>query len=336
MVKLETLSQLFSYLNDISFPYVVLRNWDELPYDVVLGEHSDLDLLVYDRSHFFEVIDCAKEEYPYPRVRVKIPIGNSFIYADIRHIGDDYYPIDFERAILDTRELNERGFFTPNPIHHRIALAYHAVHHKNYISKEYVPWLGDATIPDLLKALQESEIGWVPPKDTTVGTYNGYWKGATSIVEKKDGWVLKTQTNYKDYDLLNNEAVILARATSKHFPNVRAMRGGTLEIEDCGEALSHLNAPSDWKKQLTQILKDLKSHKIVHRDIKLDNLLVKNGTIKLIDFGWARYEHIPDLKEPPTCLGFPNKPSYGFDDQYSMNRVVKQLDYQFEEAGVLV
>ena len=132
---MDSLKQFFSYMNEISFKYVVLRNWDDLPYDVVLGDHSDLDLLVYDYDHFFEIFPQADKEYPYPRVRTKIPINDSYIYADIRHVGDEYYPQDFEEAILESREYNARGFYTPDPIHHRIALAYHAVHQRETFQK---------------------------------------------------------------------------------------------------------------------------------------------------------------------------------------------------------
>lgn len=42
-------------------------------------------------------------------------------------------------------------------------------------------------------------------------------------------------------------------------------------------------------KQLTQALHYLHSHRILHRDMKPQNILVANGgTVKLCDFGFAR------------------------------------------------
>lgn len=324
-------------MNDINFPYVVLRNWEKLPYDVVLGEHSDLDLLVYDFGHWKEIFHQAKAEYPYPRVRFKVPIDDSYIYVDVRHVGDDYYPIDFEKAILQTREWNERGFWTPNPIHHRIALAYHIVHHKARISDDYKRFIGNATIAELLEALKASNVGWIKPKDLTVGDYNSYWKGATSVVSKEEGRIKKVQTSYLDYNLIRNEYEVLARASSIHFPEVYSYddEKKEIEIEDCGEMLKD-NLPENWKEQLEEIVNDLKAHEIIHRDIKLDNLMVKHGIIKLIDFGWAKFKEEEDEKEPPSCLGFPNKPSWGFDDSYSMNRVVRQIEFELEEKGITV
>jgi len=320
-------------MNDINFEYVVLRNWEGLPYDVVVGEHSDLDLLVYDFEHFKEIFPQAKPEHPYPRVRMKIPIGDSYIYLDVRHVGDDYYPEDFERSILSTREYNQLGFYTPDPLHHRIALAYHAIHHKNFISPEYKRWLGDVKPEELLDALKASNVGWIKPKDPTVGAYNGYWKGATSVVDKtEDGWFRKIQTGYKAYNLIENEYRILSKLESVHFPQVRKSEQG-IEIEDCGTALSIETAPKDWKHQLEIILLELSHFGIQHRDIKLDNLMVKDGIIKLIDFGWAKFKNETEEKEPPSCLGYPNKPSYGFDDAYSMRTVTKQLEYQMEELA---
>lgn len=127
---MKSLTQFFNYLNGVSFPYVVLRNWEALPDSVEFGDHSDLDLLVYDMEHFLEIIPGLHAEYPYPRVRFKMQVGNEHIFMDIRHVGDGYYPTEFEEAILETREWNDKGFYTPNPIHHRIALAYHVVHHR--------------------------------------------------------------------------------------------------------------------------------------------------------------------------------------------------------------
>jgi len=329
----ESIKQFFSYLNDISFPYVVLRNWDELPYDVVLGEHSDLDLLVYDFDHFFEVFPQAKLEHKAPRVRTKMLIGDSYIYLDVRSIGDDYYPTDFAQAIIDTREWNSRGFYTPNPIHHRIALAYHAVHHKGGISEDYKRYLGNASMDELLVALKQSHVGWVAPSDHTVGSYNGYWKGATAVVSINGDRVIKEQVSYSSYNLLENEYRLLSHVTSRHFPKVYAYGDGKLEMEHCGEPLTS-NPPMNWQTQLDEIVADLSSNGIQHRDIRLDNLTVKDGVIYLIDFGWAKRVSAQDETEPPSCLGFPNRPSFGFDDRYSMNMVKRQLTYKLEEANV--
>lgn len=332
---MHSLKQFFSYMNEVSFPYVVLRNWERLPYDVALGEHSDLDLLVYDFGHWKEIFPEAKAEYQYPRVRFKVPIDDSYIYVDVRHVGDDYYPEEFEKAILSTREWNERGFYTPNPIHHRIALAYHVVHHKAMMSDNYRRFLGNVTIAELAECLKSSHVGWIQPKDLSVGSYNGYWKGATSIVNRKDGKILKKQVSYLDYPLVSNEYRILSDLYSAHFPKAYSLdiEAREIEIEDCGTPL--LDAlPDDWKFQLAEIVRELASASVTHRDIKLDNLMVKDGIVKLIDFGWAIKSGEKEDKEAPSCLGFPNRPSWGFDDIYSMNRVIKQIEFELEEREV--
>lgn len=326
---MQSLKQFFSYMNEVSFPYVVLRNFDNLPYDYVLGEHSDLDLLVYDLDHWKELFPKAKPEFPFPRVRMQLPIDDSYLYCDVRYVGDNYYPEDFQRAILETREWNSRGFYTPDALHHTIALAYHAVHHKARIAPEYRRWLGGANIDQLLDALQKSNVGWVEPRDKTVGKFFGYWKGCTSIVEKKDGKVYKSQNNYKGYDLLSNEYKILSKLDSEHFPKAFSLNG-KLEIEDCGKPLAD-NIPDNWMEQMAEISNDLERFGVQHRDIRLDNFMVKDGIIKLIDFGWAKFLEDVEDKEPPSCLGYPNKPSWGFDDGYSLRSVCKQLDYILEE-----
>jgi len=327
---MKDLRQFFSYMNDINFPYVVLRNFENLPDNPVVGEHSDLDLLVYDREHWCEIFPMAERVHPEPRVQFKMPIGESFIYVDVRYVGDGYYPTDFEETILSTRERDENGFYIPAFTIFRLALAYHAVHHKGM--NKYEKWLGDASLDDLFQALKQSDIGWSEPSDHTVGQHNKYWKGATSTVTKENGKIIKRQTSYKKFDLLENEYRILNGMSSIHFPKCSKL-DDAIEIEDCGNDITVDNMPDNFREQMLEILTELKAYNVEHRDIKPDNFMIKDGIIKLIDFGWARLTtDKPD--NPPSCLGYPYRPSWGIDDNFSMKKVIKQFEYQKEECLV--
>lgn len=323
---MRDLKQFFSYMNDVSFDYVVLRNFENLPDSVEYGDHSDLDLLVYDFNHWKEIFPEAKAEFPLPRVRFKVTIADTYMFVDVRSIGDGYYPADFQQAILEHKEWNPRGFWTPSPLYHRLALAYHVVHHKN--SNTYPNWLGDTTAKELLEVLKKSSIGWVPPVDKSVGAFNAYWKGATSVVSKGEGVVTKKQESFLAYSLIDNEERILSKVSSVHFPKIISRNEGELSIEDCGEILTEDNLPEDWKEQLVKIIIELKTCHIEHRDIKPDNLMVKDNVIKIIDFGWAKFEDEEDKVSPPTCLGYPFRPSWGWDDNFSMRQIIKQFEYK--------
>lgn len=326
----KNLGQFFEYLNNTSFVYVVLRNWDNLPYDVVCGEHSDLDILVYDFDHFKEIMgDKISVVHELPRVQHRINFENGeYVLCDVRHVGDNYYPIDFEEEILNSREWNDRGFYTPSPMMFRIALAYHAVHHKN--RNKYENKLGKVPVSTLLEALKQSRIGWVLPDDPTVGDHNAYYKGGTSLISTGNGKVRKEQIRFSKHDLIANEAKFLKMLDSPHFPKLLEVTEKFLDIEDCGESLTVNNLPINWKDQLIEIVTILDQKGIVHRDIRLDNLMVKNGTIMLIDFGWATFKDSPP-DNPPDLLGHPNKHPEGFNDVYSMKKIIRCLDAELEE-----
>jgi hypothetical protein len=315
-------------MNDVNFPYVVLRNWENLPEAVELGPHSDLDLMVYNLDHWQEIYPDAQRVHPAPRVQFRVPIGDSYILVDARSPMDRYYPEQFAQRVLEFRQRSPRGFFIPDPDAFRIALAYHCVHHKN--QNAYPQWLGNATVEQLLVALKESIIGWVAPMDPTVGRFNRYWRGATAIVERKDDKIVKKQTGYLDRDLTANEARILEQCTSIHFPEVYKSESGSIEMEDCGEELTVKSLPDDWKGQFLEIIEDLRNFGVEHRDIQPNNLMVKNGTIKLIDFGWSRLkDDAPD--NPPDCLGYPYRAPWGPDDNFAMRKVIKEFEYQESE-----
>lgn len=327
------LKKFFKKLHDVDFPYVVMRNWDNLPEMPVVDGHGDLDLLVYDKNHFLELFPEFKPVYPAPRVFHKALIEDRTVYADLRSVGDGYYPTHFQRAMLESREKNPKGFYTPNQVHHQIGLAYHVVHHKN--ENKYQRWLGSATIEQLLGALKESNIGYCLPSDHSVGRFNQYFKGATATVTKDGESFVKKQTSYGDYALIQNEARILKKCNSCHFPKLLEAEGDSIRIEDCGERLNVHNLPGDWKHQLVRIAMCLDEAGVEHRDIKPDNLMVKDGIIKLIDFGWARFkDDLPD--DPPSCLGYPYRPSWGFDDKFSIKKIIKEMDYKCESLALNV
>lgn len=87
--------------------------------------------------------------------------------------------------------------------------------------------------------------------------------------------------------------------------------------------------------QLCQVLQVLHAHKILHRDIKPDNIILKNdGSIKLIDFGAARLAETDQHTHDTHILGtegFAPPEQYGFaptdvrSDLYAVGVTIKTL-----------
>ena len=95
-----------------------------------------------------------------------------------------------------------------------------------------------------------------------------------------------------------------------------------------GEKINKYNIPSDWEDQRDYIIKVLNDHNCRHNDIKPDEILIDQGKIKLVDFGWA-YElnkENPDIW--PKCLGAEfkcNKENLMFDDRCSFDKAILSI-----------
>lgn len=79
-------------------------------------------------------------------------------------------------------------------------------------------------------------------------------------------------------------------ASSKYFPDVLAYDDNSLIMTYAGEEIDAQNLPANWREQADAIIEELAKNSIIHRDIKQQNILVKAGTIQIIDFGWAIFE----------------------------------------------
>lgn len=174
-LKWETLKQVFYVLNETA-EYVVLRNFDNLPEEIALGEHSDLDILCKNEYNSATILNAIKLQPCKNRAKYRINVGNSFINIDLRHPGDDYYDSMWENDILNSRE-KHRGFYIPGVENYKYSLLYHALVQKTRIADNYRAlfrkWFGeqsniDSLFETLKNYLDSKSYKIVPPKDYSV------------------------------------------------------------------------------------------------------------------------------------------------------------------------
>ncbi|HEX5447771.1 MAG TPA: hypothetical protein VFW90_01055 [Candidatus Saccharimonadales bacterium] len=143
----ENLKQLFYVLNN-TVDYVVLRNFSHLPDDYYAKDHGDIDLL---SSSYSETCFIANSEPVFKskhRVHNRVLINGEKIYFDFRSIGDNYYDEAWEKAMINRRVYNIKGYYVPSPNDHFYSLLYHGLIHKPEISMDYIQTLS-AAAPDL-------------------------------------------------------------------------------------------------------------------------------------------------------------------------------------------
>jgi hypothetical protein len=135
-------TELFYALNH-TVPYVVLRNFEELPHCLHVGSHEDVDMLTGDYPEAIRVMNARPNVRCLPRWGGPywVNISGEDMWFDVRFVGDRYYDPQWAADILDRRVWNERGFYSPNAEDYFETLAYHAVVHKREFAADYRPRL---------------------------------------------------------------------------------------------------------------------------------------------------------------------------------------------------
>jgi len=176
------------------------------------------------------------------------------------------------------------------------------------------------------------------PADRVLAARSLWEHGDTTFLSRvyrgeEPGTIRKQTTG----DMAAREADILRRLTGPHFPRALEQRRGTDHSEAVFEFIEgrHLlqaqkeiaKTPQTFARFVDECLValgELRDAKVRHRDIQAQNVLVRNGSPVLIDFGWAEVEGENFLA--PRPLGARGRPADGsFCDVYSMGKTVEEV-----------
>ena len=146
----DTLQDVFHELNKHpKLKWVVMRNFEDMPDNITIDEHLDVDLLVSDYYLVKTILDGtsanaagANKNNRYEdgknRILNHVIINNKKVLFDFRSVGDNYYDKKLQQDMLNTRIKHPNGFYIPNKEMHLYSLIYHAIIHKPKISSTYL------------------------------------------------------------------------------------------------------------------------------------------------------------------------------------------------------
>jgi serine/threonine protein kinase len=131
-------------------------------------------------------------------------------------------------------------------------------------------------------------------------------------------------------ELATHEEAVLRRLTGPHFPRALSARQadgysvltmerieGELLVSRVADVAPTPGTLARFYEECLDILGELQAAGVRHRDLRLANLMVRDGRPVLIDFGWAELGGEPFLT--PPGLGASTRPPDGaFCDVYSM------------------
>lgn len=136
-LDIRTIRDLFDYLNTNCI-YVVLRNWDDIFDENIYGSgHEDIDIMCDNIDTFIRLTNAKRINGNKYRDNLVVAVGSLKVRFDVRYIGDNYYPAEWQKNILNRRKLLPNGLYVMSEEDYVYSLAYHALCQKPALSDEY-------------------------------------------------------------------------------------------------------------------------------------------------------------------------------------------------------
>ena len=130
----ESLEEVFDILNK-TINYVILRNFETI-HDEMDSLHPDIDVLTDNQDNAISILNAQKTILKKYRVQYKVLIDNKEINFDLRFTGDNYYDINWQKDILESR-IKEKFYYRPTSFNYFYSLLYHALLHKVKFGLDY-------------------------------------------------------------------------------------------------------------------------------------------------------------------------------------------------------
>lgn len=116
--------------------------------------------------------------------------------------------------------------------------------------------------------------------------------GKTSLYFTDDNkkYFMKIPKYYNEYNILEREIHILKILSkyNKYFPKLIYYNDFLIITDYIGDIIKKETIPVDILYQINDINNILKKENIIHCDIKLNEMLIRDNTLYIVDFGWAK------------------------------------------------
>ena len=155
--------------------------------------------------------------------------------------------------------------------------------------------------------------------------------GFSSTVRLTDTAVIKTfredYIQHRGAQVERERKALSILESVEGIPLLLARTEREFYMTHCGEPLTAANLPKDAEEQGRMLVERMQKRAVHHNDVHPGNLLVKDGRLHLIDFGWATFGN-----EAKTFLPAELGVEYGvrakddpFDDAEMMARSLRLL-----------
>ena len=140
--------------------------------------------------------------------------------------------------------------------------------------------------------------------------------------------LVKRPHSFLNHGILQRELHWLSKLSdSTVTPKLLGATERSITMSYVGEPVFEGNLPDNWRAQSEQILLKLQESACRHNDIKCENLMVLDGKIHLIDFGWSTAVGDTIPSDWPAGIGRQHRLDvHMFDDSIAIYDALKSAE----------